>query len=326
MNNIVETEKEKEKEKKRLKELEKRKELNKFSPLKKPSRMLNFSSNKNIYKGIQMFVMNALQKSSKMQNVSGKKKQQSEFDKSNSNYVSQKTITKTDNPLSAIEKEKQKDKLITDFNKCCTFKEGFKKHIDRILNLKPEVQSPISKPIKIENLNLNLNKPDKLELDNIKTNLNTKKKNIITRNQNKLRTTFYSERFFGKTTNQPRVKTEIEKKEEQMKNMSKFKKNLSNLYLPFLNENIIFQKGETEKLLNMNFYKTSYKACCEINKQTDMPNSCIRKNYRNNWKLVKQYSKDIKSVNIESGRKKTTSYNFFRKRPEINISSPNHKK
>ena len=72
--------------------------------------------------------------------------------------------------------------------------------------------------------------------------------------------------------------------------------------------------------------KTSYKACCEINKQTDMPNSCIRKNYRNNWKLVKQYSKDIKSVNIESGRKKTTSYNFFRKRPEINISSPNHKK
>ena len=81
MNNIVETEKEKEKEKKRLKELEKRKELNKFSPLKKPSRMLNFSSNKNIYKGIQMFVMNALQKSSKMQNVLGKKKQQREFDK-----------------------------------------------------------------------------------------------------------------------------------------------------------------------------------------------------------------------------------------------------
>ena len=72
-------------------------------------------------------------------------------------------------------------------------------------------------------------------------------------------------------------------------------------------DNIIFQRGETEKLLNLNFYKTSYKACCEINKQIDMPNSCIRKNYRNNWKLVKQYAKDIKNIKIDSETKKSTS-------------------
>ena len=99
-----------------------------------------------------------------------------------------------------------------------------------------------------------------------------------------------------------------------MKNIYEFKKNLSNLHLPFLNENIIFHRGETEKLLNLNFYKTSYKACVEINKQIDMPNSCIRKNYRNNWKLVKQYAKDIKSTKIDdSSRKKSTSYDFFSK-------------
>ena len=337
MNNIVETEKEKQKEKKRLKEeLEKQKELQKlisekFSN-KKTSRMLNYSSNKAINRGIQMFVLKSLQKSSKTQNVLGKMKQQGDFDKSNSNYISQKTLTKSDNPLSTLDKEKEKEKekerenySITDFNKYSTFnKEGFKKPSSGLLNLKPEIQSSVSKPIKLESIKLN--KPEKLELDKEKKNLSSKKKNIIGRNQNKLRNTFYSERFFGKTTSHPRVKTEIEKKEEQFKNMNKFKKNLSNLYLPFLNDNIIFQRGETEKLLNLNFYKTSYKACCEINKQTDMPNSCIRKNYKNNWKLVKQYSKDIKSVNIESGRKKTTSYNFFRKRPEINISSPTHKK
>ena len=92
-----------------------------------------------------------------------------------------------------------------------------------------------------------------------------------------------------------------------------------------MDDNIIFQKGQTEKLLNLNFYKTSYKACCEINKQTDMQNSCIRKNYRNNWKLVKQYAKEIKNTNIESGRKKSTSYNFFRNNPKIKIITPTNK-
>ena len=249
-----------------------------------------------------------------------------EYHKSFSNYGSQKTITKTDNQLSPYGKERD-EYNITDFNKYSTFKKGFKNYLGKIVNSKHEEKSPISKPVKIEkNEKLELIMPDNLELENVKKNLISKKKNLNERNQNKLRNTFYSQRFFGKTTEPPRIKTEIEKEEEKAKNINQFKKNLSNLHLPFLNDNIIFQRGETEKLLNLNFYKTSYKACCEINKQVDMPNSCIRKNYKNNWKLVKQYAKDIKNTNIESGRKKSTSYNFFRRRPEIKITSPTHKK
>ena len=168
---------------------------------------------------------------------------------------------------------------------------------------------------------------DSVEINRIKKNLGNKKikTNILGRNQNQLKTTFYSERFFGKADYPPQIKTETEKKEEKLKNMNKFKNNLSHLHLPFLNDNIIFQRGETEKLLNLNFYKTSYRACCEINKQIDMPNSCIRKNYKNNWKLVKQYAKDIKNIQIDTSRKKSESYNFFRKKNKIKITSPSNK-
>ena len=334
MDNVVETEKEKEQERKRLKQLEKAKLEHtkhipeKLSPMKKSQR-LNFSSNKTLNKGIQMFVMNSirntLQNSSKTQNTLGKTKQL-EYHKSISNFGSQKTITKSDNQFSPSGKDRD-EYNITDFNKYSTFKKGFKNDFGKIGDLKQEGKSPIPKPIKIEkNEKLDLIMPDNLELENIKKNLISQKKNLNERNQNKLRGTFYSQRFFGKTTEPPRIKTELEKEEEKAKNINLFKKNLSNLHLPFLNDNIIFQRGETEKLLNLNFYKTSYKACCEINKQVDMPNSCIRKNYKNNWKLVKQYAKDIKNTNIESGRKKSTSINFFRRRPEIKITSPTHKK
>ena len=95
--------------------------------------------------------------------------------------------------------------------------------------------------------------------------------------------------------------------------MNKFKKNLVNLELPFLNDNIIFQRGETEKLLNLQFYKTSYKACCEITKQNDMPNTSIQKNYQNNWKLVEQYAKDIRNRRSDLKKSRNTSKNFYHK-------------
>ena len=148
-----------------------------------------------------------------------------------------------------------------------------------------------------------------------------KKKKNVGRNFGRFRDTFYSERFFGKTATS--IKTEVVKKIENIKSVDKFKKNLVNLELPFLNENIIFQKGETEKLLNLHFYKTSYKACCEITKQNDMPNISIQKNFQNNWKLVKQYAKDIR--NRKSGLKKSrnTSLNFYnRPKPLLKSTSP----
>ena len=331
MNNVVESETEKLKEKRRLKELERIrleqiKKNDKGSPTKKASKFMNYSSNKNLNRGIQMFVLNSLQKDLKTQNSLDKQKL-AEYIKPSSNFTSPKTLTKSDNPLSALRRDKE-DRIITDFGKYSTFKKGFKKILEKKIKYSNETQtqSPIAtqqKTEKSENLKLNLEKPESIEIESIKKNL--LKKNISSRNQNKLKGTFYSEKFFGKTTEPLHIKTEIEKKEEKIKNLDKFKKNLSNLYLPFLDDNIIFQKGQTEKLLNLNFYKTSYKACCEINKQTDMPNSCIRKNYRNNWKLVKQYAKEIKNTNIESGRKKSTSYNFFRNKPKIKIITPTNK-
>ena len=313
MNNVVETETEKLKEKRKMKEIEKLKLLEQSkqsdinSPLKKGSKFLNYSSNKVINKGFKMFVLNALQNNSKTQNSFNKKKA-ADAKSQNSNSSSPQTLIKNynNNQITSNEKEDYNNN-ITDFGKYSTFKKGFRKRVERIINNMRPIQSSISSPIKIEKKdNLELQSPEKLELENINKNLKSKTKNVIGRN-NRFKDSFYSERFFGKTSEHPHIKTEIEKKEEKIKSIDKFKKNLSNLHLPFLKDNIIFQRGETEKLLNLNFYKTSYKACCEINKQIDMPNSCIRKNYRNNWKLVKQYAKDIKNLKIDSETKKSTS-------------------
>ena len=52
-----------------------------------------------------------------------------------------------------------------------------------------------------------------------------------------------------------------------------------------------------------------------------MPNSCIRKNYKNNWKLVKQYAKDIKNLKIDSSRKKSTSFDLLKKNYKNQLSS-----
>ena len=61
------------------------------------------------------------------------------------------------------------------------------------------------------------------------------------------------------------------------------------MQLPYLGDNIIFNKGETEKLLNYQYYKTSYKACCQISKFNNIPNSSMRANFRNNWEIVRDY-------------------------------------
>ena len=72
--------------------------------------------------------------------------------------------------------------------------------------------------------------------------------------------------------------------------MNKF----NNKILPNLYNKIIFKKGETEKLLNYQFYNSAYKACCEPTKQDGINNIPIKTNYRNNWKLVKQYAHNTK--------------------------------
>ena len=163
------------------------------------------------------------------------------------------------------------------------------------------------------------------DIDDSKKNINSftiKKKKIMGRNYNRNRDIFYTEKLFGKTASS--LRTDIQKKKEKGYSVNKFKRNLTNLHLPFLNDKIIFKKGETEKLLNLHFYKTSYKACCEITKQSDIPNSSIQKNYKNNWKLVEQYSRDIrnrKTILVKKSR--NTSMNFY-KRPKnlLKTTSP----
>ena len=83
------------------------------------------------------------------------------------------------------------------------------------------------------------------------------------------------------------------------KTMNKFnKKILSNLY-----GKIIFKKGETEKLLNYQFYNSAYKACCEQKKEDGIDNIPIKTNYRNNWNLVKQYTEHKKYLNTKINKK-----------------------
>ena len=79
------------------------------------------------------------------------------------------------------------------------------------------------------------------------------------------------------------------------------KKHIKKIKLPFLkNKNIIFKKGETEKLLNFEFYNTSYKSCFEYNEingkfigNNSIGNKSIQKNFKNNWNTVKTYGKDL---------------------------------
>ena len=72
---------------------------------------------------------------------------------------------------------------------------------------------------------------------------------------------------------------------------------LKHLDIPFVNDKIIFSKGETEKLLNYEFYKSSYNACCDINQHNSMYNKCIKTNYNNNWNLVKQFAYEKRKNN-----------------------------
>jgi len=73
------------------------------------------------------------------------------------------------------------------------------------------------------------------------------------------------------------------------------------LELPKLNaEKIIFKKGEVEKLLNYEFYKSSYKLCFDMSKPDNVTNSSIKKNFKNNWKMVEQYTSDFRNMKFLS--------------------------
>ena len=79
---------------------------------------------------------------------------------------------------------------------------------------------------------------------------------------------------------------------------------------PTLFDKIIFKRGETEKLLNYQFYSSSYRSCCETKKEDGITNLPIKTNYKNNWKMVRHFVELNKKGKIN---KKLKTQNIFNK-------------
>lgn len=119
----------------------------------------------------------------------------------------------------------------------------------------------------------------------------------------KFRDTLYAEKLFNKISNpfaidkRSTIQTTVSNKESDNKSKTFF--NISSMrnriMLPYIKEKIIFKKGETDKLLNYEFYMQSYKNCCEINGLTNIPNKSLQKSYKNNWKMVDNYTRSLRN-------------------------------
>ena len=123
-------------------------------------------------------------------------------------------------------------------------------------------------------------------------------KRIKSNNKMKIRDGLFSERLFNKTYRTNDIVGQSNKKNK----FRKFSK--KSLKLPFLPDKIIFSKGETEKLLNYQFYTTSYKACCQISQYNNIPNSSMKANYKNNWNIVTNYVNEKRYDEYRKSNKK----------------------
>ena len=140
-------------------------------------------------------------------------------------------------------------------------------------------------------------------LNNSNTNIvfNKHLKRIKSNSKNKMRNELFSERLFARTY---RTNEEIEKLDKIKNKKRNFSKKIKTMKLPFLGDKIIFNKGETEKLLNYQFYSTSYRACCHISQYDNIPNSSMKANFRNNWNIVRNYVNEKKEDEVRTSYKK----------------------
>jgi hypothetical protein len=51
-----------------------------------------------------------------------------------------------------------------------------------------------------------------------------------------------------------------------------------------------FKKGETERLMALEYYHKSYNSSCEIKNSKHASNSSLKQNYNLMWKFVQDYS------------------------------------
>ena len=194
---------------------------------------------------------------------------------------------------SSVEKSKEKKEIIPIEGNISTIKieNTIKSISNNTSNNSNQNYYNFNKPVKRE-------KPIKLR----KELLNSKFLNISPnkKEQNlKIKNSFFFEHFI-------KSKNKNKRKNKTFSNITPqntFLKKLKHidLDLPFVNDKIkdkiIFSKGETEKLLNYQFYKSSYNACFDINKHNSINNKCIKTNYDNNWNYVRQYTQDKGKVN-----------------------------
>ena len=226
------------------------------------------------------------------------------FASRNKNILSKKITKSFRKPTKIINKNKQLIKILTE-----------KDTNEKPLILITRNNSNFNKIEKISNQN-NIQLSDSIteNFSPLKNNLFLNYKNgIISNNKNnksknkansfnikhtkksksKFRQTFYVEKLFNKNISITKTNNFFKENENEKKtNETKIKKKLRQFSLPCVNDKVIFKKGETEKLLNYQFYNASYKACCEINKQSDMSNSSMKTNYNNNWKYVTSFANE----------------------------------
>jgi hypothetical protein len=117
----------------------------------------------------------------------------------------------------------------------------------------------------------------------------------------KFRNDLFSESLFSKTHGNLKNEGKLTDRTNFKEN---FSKKINKVNLPYLNEKIIFSRGETEKLLNYHFYSTSYKACCQTIQYNDMPNNSMKANFKNNWKMVRNYVNEKKESEIRNQNRK----------------------
>ena len=111
----------------------------------------------------------------------------------------------------------------------------------------------------------------------------------------------FKEKLFNKISNpfaidkRSTIQTTVSNKESDNKSKTFFhiSSMRNRIMLPYIKEKIIFKKGD--KLLNYEFYMQSYKNCCEINGLTNIPNKSLQKSYKNNWKMVDNYTRSLRN-------------------------------
>ena len=121
----------------------------------------------------------------------------------------------------------------------------------------------------------------------LKNNSFLKLRNIKKINPNFRDELFTSRLYRRNLSNNKLDENDISKNNIYDKNKTLLK--LKNTKLPFLYDKIIFKKGETEKLLNYQFYSSSYRSCCDTKKTDGINNIPLKTNYKNNWNFVKRF-------------------------------------